>query len=271
MIAALARAGRVLKEPEYTARAAEAAQFFLSSMRGEDGSLFHRYRRGEAAVEGNLEDYAFFISGLIELYSASFDPAYVQVALEFAGTVLDRFEDKEKGGYFLTHREGTSSLPLQTKSLYEGALPSAVSKMIENLLLLFRVSGETTFRDSALRAAGAHRREIEAAPMACSGIISAIDNLLMGNDFEVVIAGDGEEAEKMVEFLGNCYLPNGLVLRKTSDTAEQLARIAPHTEYHSPDTHGGASAYICKNFTCERPVFTAEALSARLPTKGGAE
>jgi len=268
MIAALARAGRVLREPEYTARAAGAAQFLLSSMRSDDGSLFHRYRRGEVAVEGNLEDYAFLISGLIELYSASFDPSYLQEALGLVATVLDRFEDKEKGGYFLSHREGASSLPLQTKSLYEGALPSAVSKMIENLLLLFRVSGEPEFRDSALRAVSAHRLEIEAAPMACTGIISAVDNHLMGNDFEVVIAGDGAEAEKMVEYLRGLYLPKGLVLRKTADTAEQLARIAPHTEYHKPDTHSGASAYICKNFSCERPVFTAKALSARLPPKG---
>jgi uncharacterized protein YyaL (SSP411 family) len=74
----------------------------------------------------------------------------------------------------------------------------------------------------------------------------------------------------MVEYLRSCYLPNGFVLRKTAGTAEQLARIAPHTEYHKPDTHSGASAYICKNFSCERPVFTAEALSARLPTNGGA-
>ncbi|MDZ7792594.1 MAG: thioredoxin domain-containing protein [Spirochaetia bacterium] len=271
MIAALARAGRVLREPEYTSRAAGAAQFLLSFMRSDDGSLFHRYRRGEAAVEGNLEDYAFFISGLIELYSAGFDPSYLQEALGLVGTVLDRFEDKEKGGYFLSHREGASSLPLQTKSLYEGALPSAVSKMIENLLLLFRVSGETEFRDSALRAAAAHRREIEAAPMACSGIISAVDNLLRGYDFEVVIAGDGAEADKMVEYLRSLFLPKGFVLRKTTGTAEQLARIAPHTEYHRPDTHSGASAYICKNFACEQPVFTAKALSTRLPTKGGAQ
>ena len=92
MIAALAKAGSVLDEPTYLDVATKAADFILNQMRQGD-VLYHRYAKGEAAVEGFLDDYAFFVFGLIELYEATFEDKYLQAATDLTKTMIEKFWD----------------------------------------------------------------------------------------------------------------------------------------------------------------------------------
>lgn len=91
MIAALAKGAQVFSEPEYANAAKRAADFILDDMRRKDGRLLHRYRDGHAAIQANVDDYAFFIWGLLELYETLFDVHYLEVAIDLNNDLLKHF------------------------------------------------------------------------------------------------------------------------------------------------------------------------------------
>ncbi len=150
MIAALARGTRVTGDPAYAAAAAKAADFILGGMRTSEGRLLHRYRDGESAIPGYLDDYAFLIWGLIELYEATFDAKWLSEALVLAGGMIELFGDREdgRGGFFFTGRDA-EKLIVRTKEVYDGAVPSGNSVAALELLRLGRMTGRTDLESAA--------------------------------------------------------------------------------------------------------------------------
>ncbi len=110
MIAALARGARILGEPAYATAAKRAVDFILGYMRAPDGSLYHRYRDGEAAVPAHLDDYAFLIQGMLELYENTFEVDYLKMALTLNEYLLKHFWDGENGGFYFTSDDGEDLL-----------------------------------------------------------------------------------------------------------------------------------------------------------------
>ena len=100
MIAALAKASNVFGEPRYLEAAVKAAGFILEKMKDKNGTLFHRYAKGERAIEGFLDDYAFLVWGLVEIYESNFDESYLRAAVELTNNMVSRFWDGEDGGFF---------------------------------------------------------------------------------------------------------------------------------------------------------------------------
>ncbi len=273
-VRALARAGKILNSDVYTTRSKKTAEFLLSAMRQENGALLHSYRNGVAQVEGQLEDYSYFISALIELYETTYITDYLSASLNLMNIALKLFEAEDGGFYGAAHNNSfidddpgsnpAAPINLSFKPLYDGAIPSASSIMVENLELLFRLTGEPHYRNTALRALQAHQREITATPSACSLIISTLDRMRSENTREIVIAGEGHTAKDMLKRVRTLSLPNYIVHHKTSKNAEALSELAPFTGSLSPDTHSGAAAYVCSGFSCDRPVKTASELDTML-------
>lgn len=263
MIRALARAARVFVNERFADAAERTADFLFTTMQTADGRLLHSYRNGTAKVDGQLEDYAFLISGLIELYFYKYRIKYLQSAVALMDTTLNEFEDTAQGGFFIATGKG-EPIELPTKSVFDGAIPSSFSVMIENLELLFRLTGRIEYRDTALKAVNAQRKDINAAPTACSLIINSTHRLLSEDASEIVIAGEGNEAELMLHTVRDNYLPEIVVHHKTSGNAGALAEVAPFTDTLTANTTTGAAAYVCSGFTCERPVQTAHELKQLL-------
>jgi len=145
MIAALARASNVLSEPRYLQAAVTAAGFISERMEEENGTLYHRYAKGERAIEGFLDDYAFLVWGLVEIYEASFEMEYLQAAVELTNTMISRFWDDEDGGFYFTAK-GTENPVSRIKQVYDGALPSGNSVALLNLLRLALLTGDSKYR-----------------------------------------------------------------------------------------------------------------------------
>ena len=145
MIAALAKGAQVLGESAYARAADKAAKFILKTLKGPDGRLLRRYRTGEAALAAYLNDYAFFVWGLLELYEATFKPAWLEAAIHYTNDMLDLFEDTENGGLFFTGK-GNEALITRSREVYDGALPSGNSVAALNLFRLHRMTGNGTFR-----------------------------------------------------------------------------------------------------------------------------
>ncbi|MBD3308644.1 DUF255 domain-containing protein [candidate division KSB3 bacterium] len=254
MIAALAKGGQALDEPMYTEAAQRAAHFLLETMRRSDGRLVHRYRDGEAAIPAHVDDYAFLIWGLIDLYEATLDAAYLEHALALNRDLLEHFWDDEQGGLYFTAEDG-EALPVRQKELYDGALPSGNSVAALNWLRLARITADPTLEESADRLVKAFAAPIAQQPSVYTVLMLAID-FGIGPAHEVVIAGDpqADDTRQMLHALRTTFLPNKvLVFRPTTEASPAIVRVAPYVEpYGSID--GNATAYVCQNQICRLPT-----------------
>ena len=171
MISALARAHQALREPSYLEAAGRAADFLLGRMLDGD-ILLRRYRDGEAAVPGFLDDYAFLAQGLLDLYEAGGESLYLKEALRLAEQQLARFEDRERGGFFSAGAD--PYLLLRMKDDYDGSEPSGNSVAVWTLLRLSETTGRAELAEAAERTLTAFGRQLSLAPESLPLMLAAL-------------------------------------------------------------------------------------------------
>ena len=258
MIAALAKGAQAFDEPKYAEAAKRAADFILTGMRREDGRILHRYRDGHTAILANVDDYAFLIWGLLELYETVFDVDYLQTALDLNSEMIKYFWDEKDGGFYFT-AEDAEELIVRQKEIYDGAIPSGNSVAVSNLFRLSRITANTDFEDKANKIMLAFSKDVESAPSGYTQMMVAL-GFGIGPSYEIVIVGNPEadDTKEMLSSLGKHFIPYKVVLLKHDDqeTAD-ITRIAEYTEYHS-SFDGKATAYVCLDFACKMPVTNTE-------------
>jgi len=254
MVAALAKASRVLNEPKYLQAAQDCADFLLQTMRDKQGHLLHRYRHGDAGITGHLDDYAFFVWGLIELYEASFDAKYLKAALNLNNDMLTRFAS-ESGGLYLTAHDAEELL-VRPMEAWDGALPSGNAVAASNMLRLARMSSDNKLEDAANKIFKAFSALLTQAPVGVTHMLSA-QVYAAADGIEVVLAGDkhSQQAKVMIEALNNRYLPYAVVLWRD----EESIKLIPFIKLQTPMNHQ-VTAYVCKNFQCNQPVTDSQAM-----------
>jgi uncharacterized protein YyaL (SSP411 family) len=258
MITALAMGARILGKKEYADESIKAVDFIMNSMRDSKGRLLHRYREGTSGIQGNLDDYAFFIQGLIEVYEATFNVKYLKIALDLNQDMIAHFIDGTRGGFFFTPDDGETLL-VRKREIYDGAVPSGNSVAMMNMLRLARITGESELEEKAEETGRAFSSTVQQMPSAYTQLMTALD-FAIGPSHEVVIAGDpeSEDTRQMIKALGNIYLPGSVtVLRPTSDNPPQIDGLAEYIRHHvSIDNR--ATAYVCVNNACEAPITSVE-------------
>jgi uncharacterized protein len=205
MIASFAFAGRVLEEPKYARAAAKAADFILGSMM-VNGRLLHRWREGEAGIAATLEDYAFFIYGLLDLYEAGFDEKYLDAAQGLAEGMIKFFSD-QAGGFYMTASDA-ESLIIRPKEAYDGALPSGNSAAALILLRLYALTKKDIYNSQAEALFSCFASSVARAPYAHCFLLSALDWHLQG-PLEITFQGAGDDAmiAKMLKVLYKHFMP----------------------------------------------------------------
>ena len=247
MIAALARAGKVLNEPKYLKAAVKASDFLLDTML-EGDLLFHRFAKGERAVEGFLDDYAFLAFGLTEVYEAGFDEKYLRVALDLTDAMVARFWDDKNGGFYFTPKNEENAL-LKRKETYDGALPSGNSVALLNLLRLSLLSDKSEYEETAARLSRAFAGDLQGSPSAHTFFLIGLD-FEFGPTYRLIIVGDIDEQTTLSMFkpMRDNFLPNVIVSLKTPDKAG--------LGYEQID--GKATAYVCRDKMCLPPTNSVE-------------
>ncbi len=267
MIAALAKGGSVFNEPVYIKAAKKAADFILKKMRHANGRLYHRCRDGEAALSGFLDDYAFFIWGLIELYEATFEVSYLKLALEFNNILLNQFWDKNNGGFYLTS-DDVDVVLIRKKEIYDGATPSGNSAAMLNLLRLGRMTGSAEFEQKAAQISRCFSKVVSQSPHGYTFFMSAL-NFVLGPANEVVVAGDikKDDAKDMIDAIRRQFLPNTVaVFRPCDEDAAEIIKIARFAkDLLCIDSR--ATAYVCSNYNCKMPTTDAGEMISLLNTK----
>ncbi len=253
MIAAFAKAAQAFDDPKYLDAAVKAGDFLLQELRRKDGRLLKRYRDGEAGLPAHLEDYAFAVWGLIDLYEASFDARYLQAAAELNDVMLKHFWDEEGGGLFLTADDGEKLL-VRSKEVYDGAIPSGNSVAALNLVRLARMTGKMEYEKKADALIRAFSASVSKGPRNNPMLLLAVD-FMVGPAYEVVIAGKkgAEDTQRMLKELRTRFLPSKVVVLRPDGEAPEISKIAAYTKNQS-SFDGKATAYVCQNFACKIPT-----------------
>jgi uncharacterized protein len=252
MIAALAKGGRVFNEAKYIKAASKAAAFVLSDMRTDDKRLLHRHRNGQAGIKAHVDDYAFMIFALLELYQATFDVEFLKQALELNRVMMDSFWDDSACGFFFT-ADDAEQLLVRQKEIYDGAIPSGNSVAAHNLLRLARLTGDSDYEDRAAQLMQVFSGVVNNGPTAFTQLLQAVD-FSTGPAYEVVVTGKPEDAKAMLRALNASYIPNMVVVfRPVDENASGITKIAPYTKALKP-IDNKPTAYVCHNFACQKPT-----------------
>ncbi|HUE26513.1 MAG TPA: thioredoxin domain-containing protein, partial [Solirubrobacteraceae bacterium] len=265
MISALAQAGAVLGEREYTDAARTCAAFVLGDLRDAQGNLLRSWKDGRGRIDGYLDDHAFLLDALITLYESTFERRWYDEAVALADRLIERFADPERGGFFTT-AEGDQQLPVRRKDLEDSPIPSGNSAATLALLRLALLSGEGRYERHAL---GVLRLLF---PLA-SRHPSAFGHLLRAADFyvapvrEVAIVGPETEADPLLRVVRGEFHPH-VVVAGASTPVPQATDDEPFGGVPLLEgrelVDGHAAAYVCERFVCQAPVTTPEELAAAL-------
>jgi uncharacterized protein YyaL (SSP411 family) len=254
MISAFAKAAAILDSPKYAQAARRAADFLLANLRREDGTLLRRFREGEAAIDGMLDDYAFFAQGLIDLYESTFEFRYLEAAIAITGKQRDVLED-EAGGFFSSAHEDASRL-MRIKDDYDGAEPSGNSVALLNLLRLHQITGRQEFESSARKSIAAFHGKLTAAPHGLPQMLAACEFDLAPRR-EIVVAGGA--SSPIVRLLWKNFDPNRILLHAGPEIAGYQPAVAAMNSRGDNTT-----VYVCENFTCHTPAVTEQDLAGLL-------
>jgi uncharacterized protein len=254
MLAATAEAGAVLGREDYLAAARRCAEFVLGEMRDDEGRLRRTYKDGAARLNAYLEDHAFLLEALLTLYEATFEQRWYEEARALAETMIARFGDPERGGFFSTS-DDHEQLIARRKEIGDHPIPSGNSAAALGLLRLEALSGE---RSHGEWAEGVLRLFAAAAPRQPD----AFAHLLRALDFQLAatkeVALVGADLSELASTARAEHRPH-MVLAGGPEGATTPPLLADRTE-----VKGNPAAYVCQHFACQAPVTNADALAALL-------
>jgi len=256
MISAFAKAAQALSEPRYADSARRAAGFIMTTMYDrETGVLLRRFRDGEAAIPGFLDDYAFLAEALIDVFEIEGEISYLEDALRLGRAICDRFEDSANGGFYST--AGTDpTLILRIKDDYDGAEPSGNSIAALSLLRLSRLTHNEGLQISAERTLQAFSQRLTGAP-------SAVPQMLVAYLYstapprQAIVAGPSDN--ELLRYARGRFLPGWEIF----PAKPEAATLMPELSDMKP-IGGRPAAYVCENFACHLPVTEVDRLTELL-------
>jgi uncharacterized protein YyaL (SSP411 family) len=266
MIGAFARGAEALGHAPYLKTAQRAAAFVKKHLfNAESGELQRSYREGPSGIHGFAADYAFLISGLLDLYEADFDPGWLRWARQLQDTLDLHFWDETRGGYYSTTDRDPAIL-LRMKEDYDGAEPTPTSVAAHNLWRLGQLFHNDVLLDHARHAVRAFSSRLEAQPFGMPLLLSAA-TLLEMSPIHLIIHSNGLEHPGMAPMLAAArsrYLPNLVVIVIADAAAREYFGPRHIVIENLPETVDKPTAYLCENYACRLPVTDPQELRKML-------
>ncbi|MFC7080148.1 thioredoxin domain-containing protein [Halorussus caseinilyticus] len=267
LISALAEGALVLDDSaRWTDLAADALGFVRETLWDEaDGTLSRRFKDGDVAIEGYLEDYAFLARGALNLYETTGDPDHLGFALDLADAVRTEFWDPDAGTIYFTPESG-EELVARPQEPHDQSTPSSLGVAADTLLALSHFRADDDFADIAERVLETRGQQVRSNPLQHASLALAADRHARGS-LEVTVVADRVPAPWREELAAR-YLPTRLLSRRPPEDDELstwldrlgLGEVPPI--WADRNQRGGEpTAYVCRNFTCSPPTTDlAEAL-----------
>ncbi|MFI5122284.1 MAG: thioredoxin domain-containing protein [Vicinamibacteria bacterium] len=257
-IAALADAGAVLGRDDYLDAARACADFIWTEMRDADGRLLRTYNNGEAKLNAYLEDHAYLLEALLVLYEATFEVRWFDAARETADTLIARFADPDRGGFFTTSNDH-EQLIARRKDIDDHPIPSGSSSAAYGLLRLAALTGEHSYAGHAESVFRLFGRVAASHPQAVAHLLRAIDfHLAPVREVALVSPEGGNELDELARVVRSRLRPH-LVLAGGAEGSER-----PELMLERLSVEGRPAAYVCERFSCRAPVTEPSELDASL-------
>jgi len=266
MISAFAQSGLLLNNDDYIQSAKKAADFIIDNLY-QNKELLRSYKDGIKGRKAFLDDYAFFIAALLDLFEADPDPKWFQTALELDKYLADHFEDKTNGGYFMT-ADDHENMIAREKPGYEGAIPSGNSVLALNLLRLYEFTSNDLYRQRALKTMAAFSTVLATSPLGLAEMMIAIDFSLSSPKGIVLVTSKGEALgnEPFLKELRKIYLPHKVLIQvEEGEHAEILAELTPLAAGRSP-INGQSAAFVCSKGLCQLPALNNKDFAEQITT-----
>ena len=253
MMRGMAMGYQLTGKPEYLNACEKSAEFVLTTLSQDNGLLLRTYRAGKSHLNAYLEDYSYFIAGLIALYEASFEPRWLTEAARLAHLMIDQFGDEEGNGFFFTGK-AHETLIVQSKSAYDGATPSGASMAIHSLLRLAKHLDNQEFYDKAVETLKLYFHQMDVMPSGSGQLLCELA-FLLSTPKEVAIIGKKEDAKtgEMLSALHGMYLPNKIVALAASTEVTTLPLLVNKSQIDNNTT-----AYICEDYVCKTPTTSVD-------------
>ncbi len=261
MISAFARAGMILNNEEYENAAVRAADFIIANlMDRESGRLLRRFRNGEARYPAHLDDYAYLIVGLLDVYEAGAEIRFLQRAEKLAEIMLENFYDENEQNFYDSAPE-SQELLFRTKELYDGAEPSGASMAMLGLLRLGHMTANQEFLSVAENTAHTSISWLQQSPSAFPKVATAID-FAMSKGKQIVIAGakDAPDTQKLLAGIHKSYLPNRVIIYADGEEGQNWLGQKSEAVAAMTALDGKPTVYVCENFACELPTSDVDVL-----------
>ncbi len=228
-------------------------------MQRDDGRLLHRYRDGEAGILAGLDDYVFFIAGLLDLFEYSFDPQYFKEAARLNQEMIDLFWDETSGGFFLTPKDG-EQLIFRPKEVYDGAVPSGNSLAAHNLLRLYHLTFEQSYLVKSEQLLKTFYAQMLTAPSAYTQMMMALQ-FYFGPVKEISVVGDVDQinGRELLAVVFRSWISQRVVTVKTLSSQKEMEALFPLTKGQNVSDHK-TLVYVCENQTCHLPVENSQQL-----------
>ncbi len=261
MLTALSRAAQATGDPRYREASVNLAKFIKDEMITSNGQLLHMSGSSGNSVGGFLDDYSFVIQGLRAVYEVTYEPEYLSLAIQLQQIQIDKFWDREAGGFFFT-AEGESELIIRQKEIYDGAIPSGNSIAAENLYYLGRLSENPAWEVLSHRIGESFSVEVTRGPRGAGALLQTVQVQVAGSR-EIVIAGGAAGLSSATELIRRFYNPFKLILYRPNTEPEGIEEIAGFLAYQKA-IEGGFTVYICENYACQQPQTNLEGLETAL-------
>ncbi|MEK6283498.1 MAG: thioredoxin domain-containing protein [Acidobacteriota bacterium] len=264
MLASFAEAGAILNRPDYTEIATRNARFILDNLR-RGGLVLRTFKDDQAKLNAYLEDYAFYIDGLLTLFETTGGLPWLEEATALTETMISEFWDEQEGGFFYTGRSH-ERLIVRSKDFFDNATPSGNSVAAEVLLRIGLLTDNADYQRRAATILRLTATAIGRYPSGFGRMLGALD-FYLGKPKEIAIIGspDSEDTQALQNEVWQTYLPNKVIaLAAPGDTA--ASQLSPLLRDRT-QLAGRATAYVCESFTCKQPVTTAGELASQLQSR----
>ena len=253
MISALAKASQAFGDDKYSEAAIKSYSFIEKYLTEKDGRLIHRFRDGESGLPAHIDDYAFMINALIDLYETTFETKYLKRAVDLNEILMRDFWDDQNGGFYFTSSTSEKLIARQ-KDVYDGAVPSGNSVALLNLIRLSRFTSNIYFEKKAYVIVKYFSGYVSKSPSAFCMFMCGLDFLFSAST-EVVIVSDNKDnlAIKGISLIRSVFNPNKVVILKFDNTTTDYSELLSFTNYMKMKDNN-TTFYVCRDYTCNQPV-----------------
>jgi uncharacterized protein len=264
MISGFARGYSVSGDTKYLQAAKNAVNFIENKLASNDGRLKRTFKDGQSKLNAYLEDYAFYVGGLLDLFAANSKQEYLDKSIRYTDFMLQHFWDDKEGNLFFTS-DDHEQLISRTKNFYDLAMPSGNSMAASNLLRLYHYTQNNSYLDRAVRIMKAGSQSAAENPFGFGQMLNSI-YLYVKKPVEIAVCSSDDNSNtnnsSLVAWLNRQFLPGSII---AIVHPSELAKLQYYPFFKGREAEGGReAAFVCKDFTCSLPIRSIEELERQL-------